>query len=132
MTRPRHSARLALCALSCIAPLTTTASLAATGDLALSLSLPQDDRTTVIPADYDCDQGPDLSVRYINAGANSLALIPVEGAELVFVQTLSASGARYVSGVWEWWSKGDGATLRNLTDDSARSCTARDAGVADD
>ena len=63
-------------------------------------------------------------MQYINAGENSLALIPVDGTERVFVATVSASGARYVSGAHEWWSKGDGATLDDtMTDDPAVDCT---------
>ena len=62
-------------------------------------------------------------MQYINAGENSLALIPVDGAERVFVLTVSASGARYVSGGHEWWSKGDDATLDDImTEDAAMDC----------
>lgn len=66
---------------------------------------------------YLCDDDSALSVHYINAAPNFLALVPVEGEALVFVSTVSASGARYVSGPYEWWSHQGEATLRDLTQD---------------
>jgi len=78
-------------------------------DIALTLPLGPDANVTA--QDYSCDNGSTLSVQYINAGANQLAMIPLEGQDLLFVNTVSASGARYVSGMWEWWSKGSDATL---------------------
>ena len=77
---------------------------------------------------YQCDSGEALSVQYINAAPNFLALVPVEGEVHLFATTLSASGARYVSGPFEWWSTGDEATLRDLTQgedaDPLSTCTA--------
>jgi membrane-bound inhibitor of C-type lysozyme len=66
---------------------------------------------------YLCDDDSALSVHYINAAPNFLALVPVEGEALVFVSTVSASGARYVSGPYEWWSHQGEATLRDLMQD---------------
>lgn len=63
---------------------------------------------------YACGSTGTLAVTYVNVEPNALALIPVENDTRLFVTTLSASGARYVSGPFEWWSKGDEATLRNL------------------
>ena len=91
-----------------------------------SLTIPLDIGTeaNIITARYSCAGGAPFAVQYINAGENSLALIPVDGSERVFVATVSASGARYVSGAHEWWSKGDGATLDDtMTDDPAVDCT---------
>ncbi|WP_182911487.1 MliC family protein [Paracoccus sp. JM45] len=78
-------------------------------DIALTLPLGPDANVAV--QDYSCDNGTTLSVQYINAGANQLAMIPLEGQDLLFVSAVSGSGARYVSGMWEWWSKGSDATL---------------------
>ncbi|MDB6177643.1 MliC family protein [Paracoccus sp. Z330] len=90
--------------------------------VALTLDLGPAGETTA--ATYRCDDG-DLVVTYVNVGANSLALLQVDGEERVFVNVMSASGARYVSGSLEWWSKGDGAVLTDLQDeDSGTSCTA--------
>ena len=57
-----------------------------------------------------------LYVDYINAAPNFLAIVPVIDHKLVFVATLSGSGVRYVSGNWEFWTKGTEATLTDLTE----------------
>lgn len=59
---------------------------------------------------YQCD-GIDepMTVQYINAHPTFLAIVPVEGEELLFVNVVSASGARYVSGQYEWWTQGNDA-----------------------
>lgn len=85
---------------------------AAHAQLALTLPLPSD--ATVTAARYECDDGRDLAVRYVDAGANSLAIIPLEGEEIVFVNVVAASGARYLSGMWEWWAKGKEASLTRV------------------
>jgi len=66
---------------------------------------------------YLCDDEQALSVQYINAAPNFLAIVPVEGQSLVFATTISGSGARYVSGPYEWWSHQGEATLRDLMQD---------------
>lgn len=66
---------------------------------------------------YLCDNEQALTVQYVNAAPNFLALLPVDGRTQVFVTTISGSGARYVSGPFEWWTKGDEATLRDLMQD---------------
>ncbi|SMC36670.1 Membrane-bound inhibitor of C-type lysozyme [Fulvimarina manganoxydans] len=60
---------------------------------------------------YECRASADaqptsLSVEYLNMPTNNLAILPVEGSPRLFVSTLSASGAKYVSGEWVWWTKG--------------------------
>lgn len=83
-----------------------------TATLTLTLDATSDiERRTVI---YQCDNGEGFRVQYINAAPNFLAIVPVEGETHIFATTISASGARYVSGPYEWWNKGDEATLRDL------------------
>jgi membrane-bound inhibitor of C-type lysozyme len=66
---------------------------------------------------YQCDSGETISVQYINAAPNFLAIVPVQGSQYIFATTISGSGSRYVSGPYEWWShQGDG-TLRDLMQD---------------
>ena len=72
---------------------------------------------------YDCGQAEPLTVDYVNAAPNFLAIVPIEGHKLVFVTVLSASGARYAAGEYEWWTKGDEATLSNLTTPDAAPLT---------
>ena len=47
---------------------------------------------------YECEGVTPFKVEYINAGQNFLAVVPVNGFSVVFVNVLAASGARYVVG----------------------------------
>lgn len=74
---------------------------------------------------YSCDGGMPFEVKYLNAGPNSLAILPVDGAERIFVNVISGSGARYASGQYIWWSKGNTATLENqMEEGSLQDCVA--------
>lgn len=54
--------------------------------------------------------GPETTqVRYINAGAISLVVLPVDGQTQVFSNVIAASGAKYVAGEFVWWTKGSTA-----------------------
>jgi membrane-bound inhibitor of C-type lysozyme len=66
---------------------------------------------------YECSEGDPFTVTYINAAPNFLALVPIaDEPELqVFASVISASGARYASGQWVWWTKGAEATLYDET-----------------
>lgn len=83
-------------------------------EFSLNLSLSGDVQT--ITANYDCGTETPLTVTYLNAAPNFLALIPVDGEEIVFVNTLAASGAKYEAGKYVWWNKGADATLTDLTE----------------
>jgi membrane-bound inhibitor of C-type lysozyme len=53
-----------------------------------------------------------FQVEYINAGAISLAVLPVNGKQLVFASVISGSGARYAANRFIWWDAGSrGITL---------------------
>lgn len=64
---------------------------------------------------YDCGEFGQISIEYINAAPNFLALVPYEGSTLIFAAVMAASGVRYASGNYEWWTKGTEATLTDLT-----------------
>lgn len=66
---------------------------------------------------YQCEDGQAIAVQYINAAPNFLAILPVDGQNHVFATTISASGARYISGPYEWWSHQGEGTLRDLMQD---------------
>ena len=86
----------------------------ATSSVTISLGTTGDfDRKTV---KYGC-QGQDaqLSVEYINAAPNYLALLPVDEGTLVFTTVLAGSGARYAAGKYVWSTKGPDASLYDLT-----------------
>ncbi len=72
-------------------------------------------RAEVIEARYDCGTAGPVSVSYINADPNHLAVVPVEGRMLVFASAISASGSRYTAGQYEWWEARGEAALRDLT-----------------
>jgi membrane-bound inhibitor of C-type lysozyme len=70
----------------------------------------------VITVRYLCERGVEVPVTYVNAeGAESVAVLNVEGGQITLIQEMSGSGARYgwPSGGshYVWWSKGDAATL---------------------
>lgn len=68
---------------------------------------------------YQCDgQDEPWTVSYINAHPNFLALVPVEGETRVFVNVISGSGARYASGEYIWWSRGNDASFYNEMSDT--------------
>ena len=61
---------------------------------------------------YTCATGMILQVTYWNAAnGQSFALVPVKGQQMLFVNTLSASGAKYQAGSYTWWTKGPRADL---------------------
>jgi membrane-bound inhibitor of C-type lysozyme len=66
---------------------------------------------------YDCATETPVTVTYINAAPNFLALVPVaeEPEELVFASVVAGSGVRYVSGKWAWWTRGSDASLYDTT-----------------
>lgn len=66
---------------------------------------------------YGCgDTIEPITVKYVNAEPNYFAIIPLGGKDIVFVNVLTASGAKYVSGQLEWWNKGADATLHDITE----------------
>lgn len=66
---------------------------------------------------YRCEDGTLLPVTYINTkDQQGFVVIPIDGKNRLFVTLLSGSGARYGSGPYIWWSKGDKATLSNEQD----------------
>ncbi len=67
--------------------------------------------------EYHCEGLEPFAVDFINAAPNFLALVPVAGEKRVFVSVLSGSGAKYVSGQYEFWTKGGEATLTDLQAD---------------
>jgi membrane-bound inhibitor of C-type lysozyme len=61
---------------------------------------------------YVCDGGKTITTNYLNArNGQGFALLRIKGKTMLFVDTLSASGARYIAGHYVWWTKGPTATL---------------------
>ena len=66
---------------------------------------------------YQCEGLEPLAVDFVNAEPNFLAIVPIGGKKLVFVNVMAASGAKYVAGQYEFWTKGTDATLTDLQAD---------------
>lgn len=61
---------------------------------------------------YACKDKKDVTVSYVNAtNGDSFAYLPIDGTPHVFVGVTSGSGARYASGRYIWWNKGETGTL---------------------
>ncbi|HEY4202684.1 MAG TPA: MliC family protein [Devosiaceae bacterium] len=97
-----------------IALLLTTPALAL--DTSMQVVLQLDGNAERNITKYQCD-GVDepLTVEYINASPTFLAFMPIEDQKLIFVSVLAASGAKYASGQYVWWTKGANAELYDLT-----------------
>jgi membrane-bound inhibitor of C-type lysozyme len=67
--------------------------------------------------EYQCEGLEPFSVDFINAQPNFLAIVPIGPNKLVFVNVMAASGAKYVAGEYEFWTKGSDATLTDLMAD---------------
>lgn len=66
---------------------------------------------------YTCATGKILQVTYWNTtNGQSFALVPVKGKQLLFVNTMAASGAKYQAGSYTWWTKGPRADLYDAMD----------------
>jgi membrane-bound inhibitor of C-type lysozyme len=92
----------------------TSPALAAV-DLNVGINLTGD--VQIVTTVYGCGESTEpLTVKYINAAPNFFAIIPIEGEDVVFVNVISASGAKYVAAEYEWWTKGADATLHNVTE----------------
>ena len=97
-------------------------------DVTIGVGLTVTGDTQIKATKYDCEGHDPMVVQYLNAEPNFLAVIPIEGKTLIFVNVVSASGAKYESGQYVWWDKGSDATLSDVTEglDAAPvlSCTA--------
>jgi membrane-bound inhibitor of C-type lysozyme len=81
-------------------------------DVTISLSGATPIERTIVS--YFCQGLGPVQVEYINVPPNALAVVPVNGDQLIFANVLSGSGARYAAGPYIWWTKGNGALLSDL------------------
>ncbi|MCI2394837.1 MliC family protein [Aliiroseovarius sediminis] len=108
--------------------------IAGTATAEVSLSIPVDLGTqgSVHAQSYACGEDEAFSVHYVNTDANTLAIVPLDGEDRIFVNVVSASGAKYVSGANVWWTKGDTATLENTLDEANVSeCQAQNGAASE-
>lgn len=71
---------------------------------------------------YTCDGADPLRVQYVHAGENALALTKINGTPRIFVNVVSGSGARYVSGADTLSTKGTTALLENQMEETKVYC----------
>lgn len=115
--------RIGLLALA----MTATAGAAA-AEATLSIPLELGTSGNVQSETYSCGDGDPFPVQFVNSGANALAIMEIDGEERIFVNVVSGSGARYASGPYIWWTKGNTATLENeMEQDSLVECRMDDA-----
>lgn len=106
--------------------LATTFAFPAVAEVVVSVPLQLGAQGDITTVQYSCADGTELPVQYVNAKGNSLALLPLKGKDVIFVNVVSASGARYVAGTREWWSKGGEATLTDeLAGAESLACSAK-------
>ena len=79
---------------------------------------------------YQCEgvEQP-FPVTYVNAEPNFLAIMSVEGKEVILVTVVSADGARYVSGPIEWWTRGQEATFADIREGSPEPVTCSELSM---
>lgn len=63
----------------------------------------QSSSDTVSKTSYQCDDGSVVEASY---PTTDTALVVIQGKTVEMNTAVSASGARYVGGGWEWWTKG--------------------------
>ncbi|WP_341864172.1 MliC family protein [Gymnodinialimonas sp. 57CJ19] len=96
----------------------------ALADTSLSINIELED-ALVTTTSYQCGSEGALTIHYITTNDDILALVPVDDDPRVFAGVVSASGSRYVSGQFEWWSHGAEGTLRNvISEETLLDCTA--------
>ena len=66
---------------------------------------------------YECKDGRKVLADYVNAANVSLAVLRIGEETVVASNVVAGSGARYAGGIYEWWSRGDEATLRDVLKD---------------
>lgn len=80
------------------------------------LTLPPGAERQVV--DYNCEGGDSpVTVEYLNAAPNFLAILPVDSETMIFVSVQSGSGVRYVASHYEWRTRGAEAGLFDLMSD---------------
>ena len=88
----------------------------AMADSGVNLDLTLRGDAEIKTVNYACENQDPVSVEYINAAPNFLAVMQLAGQTVVLVNVITASGAKYVSGTYEWWNKGNTATLHDVTE----------------
>ncbi|AXW87049.1 hypothetical protein CKQ53_08685 [Lonsdalea britannica] len=85
--------------------------------------VPGNEQMEVSKQMYVCDDGSKLGVMYYSNEPNHAALVNIpDKGKILMVNVPAASGARYVGNVYEWWTKGDNGTLKQVIEDKNIEC----------
>lgn len=98
--------------LFCVIATLATPASAVTAKLQIVLDLPAGAAQRTVS--YRCENADPLSVTYIDAAPNFLAIVPHEGNDLIFVGIPGKTGAQYVSGSLVWTADADKGRLTDL------------------
>ena len=85
-------------------------------DAGITLGLSLGGNAEIKTVQYACEQHDPVTMQYINAAPNYLAVLPLDGQQLVFVSVVAASGTKYVSGQYVLFSKGPQISLQDTTE----------------
>lgn len=82
-----------------------------------TIELKSNSRVERSQVSYSCGNQDMLTVTYVNAAPNFVAIVPLpkQPQAILFVSVMSGSGARYASGKFVWWTKGNRASLYDTT-----------------
>ena len=115
--------------ITCAAAFAVLAS-PALADAGVTLVLPLGGNAEIKTVQYTCQNHDPVTMQYITAEPNFLAVLPLHGKSLIYVSVLAASGTKYASGQYVLFSKGPAVTLQDTTEglDAAPvlQCTADD------
>ena len=79
------------------------------------IPLPKGSSVVTTKVTYSCDKLKDVTATYINAPPTALATVAFGDEFVVMANVLSGSGARYAGDRFVWWTKGNSASLYDLT-----------------
>jgi membrane-bound inhibitor of C-type lysozyme len=109
---------LKLPATTLLVALASPALATVTADVGLTFSGDAEKKTVT----YGCESHAPLTVTYINAAPNFLAIVPItddetgQTSDMIFASVVTASGARYEAAQYVWWNKGTDAYLYDSTE----------------
>lgn len=72
--------------------------------------------------DYQCENGRNLNVQYLNNGINNIALINLDNNVIIFSNVVAGSGVRYAAQQYIWHTKIDYGILSDETSNTNLVC----------
>src|SRR5262245_60890322 len=90
----------------------------------VTIELPGSETPQSAEVTYACGERR-ITATYINTEANQFAVLDLGDATVAMVTVLSGSGARYAGQQYEWWTKGEDATLTDLRSETRSPLTCR-------